>query len=75
MDQSLQSSGDSAIRDEVAKLCAGFPGEYWRALDARRGYPTEFVAALRLPGMRSGFETWSQICIDSLLAARIPSAS
>jgi acyl-CoA dehydrogenase len=34
------------IREEVAKLCAGFPGEYWRKLDAVRGYPTEFVRAL-----------------------------
>jgi predicted NUDIX family phosphoesterase len=34
----------------------------------------EFVAAERLPGMRSAFESWSQICIDALLAARTPSA-
>ena len=34
------------IRDEVAKLCARFPGEYWRNLDAARAYPTEFVSAL-----------------------------
>jgi len=34
------------IRAEVAKLCAGFPGEYWRAKDKARAYPTEFVAAL-----------------------------
>jgi acyl-CoA dehydrogenase len=34
------------IRESVRALCAGFPGEYWRALDRERGYPTEFVAAL-----------------------------
>jgi alkylation response protein AidB-like acyl-CoA dehydrogenase len=34
------------IRAEVAKLCARFPGEYWRKLDAERGYPTDFVRAL-----------------------------
>lgn len=34
------------LRAEVAKLCAGFPGEYWRRLDETRGYPTEFVQAL-----------------------------
>ncbi len=34
------------IRDGVARVCAGFPGTYWRDLDARRAYPTEFVAAL-----------------------------
>jgi alkylation response protein AidB-like acyl-CoA dehydrogenase len=38
------------IREEVRKLCARFPGEYWRELDARRGYPTEFVNALTESG-------------------------
>lgn len=36
----------TAIREEVAKLCAGYPGEYWRAKDRDRAYPTEFVKAL-----------------------------
>ena len=34
------------IRDEVAKLCADFPGTYWRALEQERAYPEDFVAAL-----------------------------
>ena len=34
------------IRDAVAKLCEGFPGEYWRKLDRAMAYPTEFVKAL-----------------------------
>ncbi len=34
------------IRESVRALCARFPGEYWRALDRERGYPTAFVAAL-----------------------------
>lgn len=34
------------IRDAVAKLCAQFPGEYWRDLDRERAYPAEFVTAL-----------------------------
>jgi alkylation response protein AidB-like acyl-CoA dehydrogenase len=38
------------IRAEVAKLCARFPGEYWRAKDSARAYPTEFVAALTEAG-------------------------
>ena len=38
------------IREEVAKLCAKFPGEYWRKLDAARAYPTEFVEALTEAG-------------------------
>lgn len=36
----------SAIRDEVAKLCQQFPGEYWRSKDRERAYPSEFVTAL-----------------------------
>jgi acyl-CoA dehydrogenase len=40
----------AAIREEVRKLCAGFPGEYWRKLDQVRGYPTEFVKALTEAG-------------------------
>ncbi len=42
--------GNADLRAEVAKLCAGFPGAYWRELDARRGYPTEFVRALTEAG-------------------------
>ena len=38
------------IRDSVRKLCAGFPGEYWRALDQERAYPTAFVNALSEAG-------------------------
>jgi hypothetical protein len=34
------------IREAVAKLCAQFPGEYWRALDREGRYPDEFVQAL-----------------------------
>ncbi len=41
------------IREEVRKLCARFPGEYWRKLDEARGYPTEFVTALTEAGYLS----------------------
>jgi alkylation response protein AidB-like acyl-CoA dehydrogenase len=41
------------IRESVARLCAGFPGEYWRALDRDRTYPTEFVTALTEAGYLS----------------------
>jgi acyl-CoA dehydrogenase len=51
MDQPLTSNDPWAdLRGEVAKLCAQFPGEYWRKLDAERGYPTEFVRALTEAG-------------------------
>ncbi|MHC5656216.1 acyl-CoA dehydrogenase family protein [Stappia sp.] len=36
----------ASIREGVAKVCAAFPGEYWRDLDARRAYPKDFVDAL-----------------------------
>jgi acyl-CoA dehydrogenase len=36
----------TAIREEVAKLCQQYPGDYWRAKDKERAYPTEFVTAL-----------------------------
>ncbi|MCP4010207.1 MAG: acyl-CoA dehydrogenase family protein, partial [Proteobacteria bacterium] len=41
------------IRDGVAKVCAGFSGEYWRNLDTLRAYPTEFVQALSENGYLS----------------------
>ena len=47
------------IRAAVAKLCAAYPGSYWRALDRERSYPEDFVAELT----RSGY-----------LAALIPPA-
>ena len=34
------------IRDAVRRLCAKFPGAYWRALDRELAYPEEFVARL-----------------------------
>src|SRR3954464_10632983 len=41
------------IRDAVAKLCAQFPGEYWRKLDRQMAYPSEFVNALTEAGYLS----------------------
>ncbi len=38
------------LRSSVRRICERFPGEYWRALDDRSGYPTEFVAALTEAG-------------------------
>ena len=36
----------SHIREEVAKLCQQYPGDYWRQKDKDRAYPSEFVQAL-----------------------------
>ena len=41
------------VRDEVAKLCQKFPGEYWRELDREMKYPKEFVDALTEAGYLS----------------------
>jgi acyl-CoA dehydrogenase len=38
------------IRDGVRALCAQFPDEYHRRIDAARGYPEEFVEALTKAG-------------------------
>jgi hypothetical protein len=50
----MQHASDHAeIRDAVAKLCADFPGEYWRKLDREMAYPAEFVSALTESGFLS----------------------
>jgi len=38
------------IRDAVRALCAKFPDEYHRGIDAQRGYPEAFVEALTKAG-------------------------
>jgi len=38
------------IRDGVRRLVVDFPGDYWRALDRDRTYPTAFVTALTQAG-------------------------
>ncbi len=45
------SETHAEIRASVRALCAKFPGEYWRARDRAREYPTEFVKALSDAGM------------------------
>ena len=34
------------IRESVRRLCADFPGLYWRKLEEAQAYPTDFVKAL-----------------------------
>ena len=38
------------IRDSVRRVCADFPGSYWRKLEEAEAYPTEFVKALTEAG-------------------------
>ncbi len=52
----FQSAADDEfhdIRDAVARLCAQFPGEYWRKLDREMAYPKAFVDALTQAGYLS----------------------
>ncbi|WP_372002125.1 acyl-CoA/acyl-ACP dehydrogenase [Tistrella mobilis] len=49
----MQTVGDEAhpeIREAVRALCAGFPPEYHRKIDADRAYPEAFVEALTRAG-------------------------
>jgi len=39
------------ILETVRRLCADFPGDYWRARDRERTYPTQFVEALTKAGL------------------------
>ncbi len=39
------------IRQLVRRICSRFPGSYWRGLDEKQAYPTEFVAALTEAGL------------------------
>ena len=41
------------LREAIAKLCAKYPGAYWRKLDRDMAYPTEFVDELTKAGWLS----------------------
>ena len=49
----MQKRSHPEIRDAIGKLCAEFPGAYWRKLDEKRQYPTEFISALSAAGYLS----------------------
>jgi len=63
----------SDIRAAVRALCQQFPGEYWRALDRERAYPTEFVTALTQAGFLAALipEEYGGSGLDILAAAAI----
>src|ERR1700727_2059167 len=48
-----QQDEHAEIREAVAKLCAQFPGEYWRKIDREMAYPSGFVDALAKAGYLS----------------------
>ncbi|MDX5394261.1 MAG: acyl-CoA/acyl-ACP dehydrogenase [Caulobacteraceae bacterium] len=39
------------VLETVRRLCADFPGDYWRTCDRERAYPTAFVEALTEAGL------------------------
>ncbi len=41
------------LREAVRRLCADYPGSYWRGLETTNNYPTEFIAALTQAGFLS----------------------
>lgn len=49
----MSANDHNDIRDAVQKLCARFPGSYWRELDRASAYPTEFVNSLNEAGYLS----------------------
>ncbi len=38
------------IRESVRRICADYPGAYWRALDEEEAYPSDFVKAMTEAG-------------------------
>ncbi len=53
MSEEHHTEDHADIREAVAKLCAQFPGEYWRKLDREMAYPKAFVDALTQAGYLS----------------------
>ena len=49
----LDTDPHAEIRANVAHLCSAYPGEYWRELDEKNAYPTDFVRALTEAGYLS----------------------
>ena len=54
MAETFERSDYPEIREAVVRLCAQFPGEYWRELDRENRYPSEFVNALTEAGYLVG---------------------
>jgi acyl-CoA dehydrogenase len=52
-DADLRAPDHPEIREAISRLCAQFPGEYWRQLDRENRYPREFVNALTESGFLS----------------------
>ena len=62
-----------ALRRGVREVCARFPNEYWRRLDAERRYPQEFVAAMTEAGYLAALvpEEYGGMALDLSAACAI----
>jgi acyl-CoA dehydrogenase len=47
----VKEEDHESLREAVREVCAGFPDEYWRALDEKREYPEAFVRAMTGSGL------------------------
>ena len=54
MSHSATENAHADIRDRVRALCAEFPAEYHRKVDADRAYAEAFVSALTAAGWLAG---------------------
>ncbi len=66
-------SGLQELRRGVRDLCARFPNEYWRDLDAKREYPEEFVRAMTQAGYLAALipEEYGGMGLDLVAACAI----
>jgi acyl-CoA dehydrogenase len=47
----VKEADHESLREAAREVCAGFPDEYWRALDEKREYPEAFVRAMTGSGL------------------------
>jgi acyl-CoA dehydrogenase len=47
----VKEEDHESLREAAREVCAGFPDEYWRALDEKREYPEAFVRAMTGSGL------------------------
>jgi acyl-CoA dehydrogenase len=67
------SAAHEELRRGVREVCARFPNEYWRELDAERRYPEEFVGAMGEAGYLAALipEEYGGMGLDLLAACAI----
>ena len=56
----------------VRRICANYPGGYWRDLEDVRDYPTEFVAELTAGRLSGGADPARNMAAPACRCARPP---